>query len=171
MRRQPHPPHPLPKNKKPAREVKGAGDSWRESDGAREGAEVAPPLDAATSVRDSKKPLTDKREQADAGGRAGGSLGLLGFGVQGHGSSDPNSLITHDFLLGLPVPPRLCVTKFRPLDSPWLLGLGREAVVSRGAGSLGVSGLWPSRRLNQRWLCNLRHPLPFHLPAPGAQRT
>lgn len=113
--------------------MKGAGDSWRESDGAREGVEVAPPLDAATAVRDSKKPLTETKESRWMQG--GGLPEAPELWVQGHGSSDPNSLITHDFLLGSPVLPRLCVTKFRPLDSPWLLRLGREAVVSRGAGA------------------------------------
>lgn len=138
-----------------------AGDSWTESDGAGGDAEVAPPLDAATAVRGSK-PLTETKLRA--GGCCGqdeGPPGLLGFGGLGSWLFRPHSLITHNFLLGSSK--ALC-------DQGSAAG---QSLASRAGerGGLGISGHWPRRRLSQRWQCNLRHPLPFHLPAPGAQRT
>ena len=153
----------------PARELGSLGESRVGLEGARRSPH---PWMQQPQARGSQKPLTETKERASGcWGGVESPLGFLGFGCPGALFFRPQKPYHTRFSCGLACVPRLCVTGVRPLDSRWFLGLGKEAVVSRGTGSLEIPGRWLRGRLNQRWQSNLPH-MPststFHLPASGA---
>lgn len=54
-------------------------------------------------VRGRRRTWSETKRTGGCWGRAKGILGSRASGVQGHGSSDPSTLITRDFLLRPPV--------------------------------------------------------------------